>query len=222
MDFALSLPDYLLLELIPLSLRPRRRLELRERPALQAHAPKDPALLLNQVQRRVELGELALVEHDQPVVVDDRPQAVRDGEQHRAAELLADRRLDLRVRREVDAARRLVEHDDRAPPQERARHRDQLPLPLREVRAPGRDLRVERDDRLVLGLGGGRGDGRDGGFAAGLAFVGGGCCAGGRGGGFARGALGYSLAVRDHLHTLKDVDALCVGVIACRGIVNSR
>lgn len=157
----------------------------------------------------------------------------RTGEQHRVIELLADRRLNLRVRREVDTAGRLVEHDDRAPAEQRARHRDQLPLSLREVRAPRRDLRVERDDRPAFSFGRRCRDGRDRCGAPvlslflSLSLACGGAFtlslvnrrrAGGHAGRFARGALRDSLTVGQQVHTLEDVYAFCVRVFVCRAI----
>lgn len=49
--------------------------------------------------------------------------------------------------------RTFVENEQLAPPHDRAREREDLPLPDGQVRAAPRDLRVERDSRRVaLGL----------------------------------------------------------------------
>ena len=52
----------MLLVSILLSLRFGSSLQLSECPTLQTHPPEDPALLLDQLQRRVELRKLALAE----------------------------------------------------------------------------------------------------------------------------------------------------------------
>lgn len=72
------------------------------------------------------------------------------GQQQRVSELLADSRLNLRVGGKIDAARGLVEDDDRAAPKERPRHGNELPLTLGEVRTAGGDFGVQRECRLAL------------------------------------------------------------------------
>ena len=62
-------------------------------------------------------------------------------QQKRVPKLLPNRLLNLEVRREVDAARRLVQHHYRALPQQRTRHRKQLPLPRAEVQPARAHLR---------------------------------------------------------------------------------
>jgi hypothetical protein len=47
------------------------RLQLGKHPALHAHLPEDAVLLLNESQRRIALGDGALVKHDNAVVVNN-------------------------------------------------------------------------------------------------------------------------------------------------------
>ena len=49
----------------------------------------------------------------------------------------------------TDGSSRLVEDEQLAPAHNRTRKRKDLPLPDRQVRAPARNLAVERDPRLV-------------------------------------------------------------------------
>lgn len=53
----------------------------------------------------------------------------------------------------IDADRKLIcktDDDDVVPPQQRPRHRDQLPLSRREIETARRDLAVEGDDDPLL------------------------------------------------------------------------
>lgn len=146
-----------------------RILQLGKRPTLETHGSEYAVLFVNQVERRVELGDLyacsapktrsmivpythlALLQHDQPIIIDHRPQPMRHyiktssstpthrtlvsndrrtRQQKRAPKLLSNRRLYLGVRLEINTTRRFIEYDDRAPSQQRASHRDQLSLTL--------------------------------------------------------------------------------------------
>lgn len=75
---------------------------------------------------------------------------VRTSQQQGVREFLSDRRLDFRISREVDAARGLIEHNNARAPEEGARHRDQLPLALGEVRSARRNLSIEGDRCLAV------------------------------------------------------------------------
>jgi hypothetical protein len=76
-----------------------------------------------------------------------------DDDGHVARELTAERRLDDCVRLVVNRRRRLVEDEQLALPHERARKRDDLALPDRQVPAAARDRAVEPERRARL-LGG--------------------------------------------------------------------
>ena len=60
--------------------RLRRPLELLQSPALYAHTPEYPSFPSYQVEWGIELDKLASVQHQQPIVVDDRPQSMRNGQ----------------------------------------------------------------------------------------------------------------------------------------------
>lgn len=140
-----------------------------------------------------------------------RTDRAHTSQQQGVAKLLSDRCLDLRIRRKVDAARRLVQNDDRAPPEQRTRHRNELPLALREVRSTRRHLRVERDDRLAFRLGGRGGDGRNRRLPLVLRQR---TCTGRSPRGLTRSVLRGELAVRQHLHTVQYIQALRIRVLA--------
>ena len=100
------------------------------------------------------IGEkLTLVENNEAVVIGNRFQSVRNREQERVLELLADGCLDLGICLKVlnrlsakdlpvtgsqithNRARGFIHDDDVAAPEQRTRKRNQLALTLREVRA---------------------------------------------------------------------------------------
>jgi hypothetical protein len=55
------------------------------------------------------------------------------GQQQGISELFTDRGLDLRICSKVDATSRFIKYKDIIPSGKRPSHRDQLPLPLREI-----------------------------------------------------------------------------------------
>ena len=92
---------------------------------------------------RARLDDAALVEHDQPVHLGQRRQAVGDRDHclafHQREQVFLDRRLHFRIERRC----RLVEHQDRRVLQEDAGDRDALALAAGELDAPFADLRIE-------------------------------------------------------------------------------
>jgi hypothetical protein len=149
-----------------------RSLKVCKGATLKAHLSEYATLFADEGERSVKLSHDTLVENNQAVVVNHlcewrehacqriassssyRFQAMRHSEQERITKFLADGRLYLRIRCEVNAARRLVEDDDRSSAEESTSKRQQLPLALREVRASGRNVAVERDSHsAVLGHG---------------------------------------------------------------------
>ena len=88
------------------------------------------------------LDDPALVEHDQPVHLGQRRQAVGDGDHrlalHQREQVFLDRRLDLRIERRG----RLVQDQDRRVLEEDAGDRDALALAAGELDAALADMRV--------------------------------------------------------------------------------
>lgn len=82
----------------------------------------------------------------------------RTRQQKRVIEFLSDRRLDLRVGREVDTARRFVKDNDGAFSQERSGHGDELSLSLREIGPTRGNLCLQRHCSLDVDVGCGSGD----------------------------------------------------------------
>lgn len=77
---------------------------------------------------RVELANLALVEHEHTIVVEDCCEAMRDRENRAACKRRAYRRLYKRVGSEIDGGGRLVEDEDLRVAEEGAREAHKLAL----------------------------------------------------------------------------------------------
>ena len=83
-----------------------------------------------------------MVEDHDRVRVADRRQTVRDDEDRSALHEVVHALLDKRLGTRIDRGRRLVEDHDRRVRDRRAGDRDQLPLPLGELRAVAGQQRV--------------------------------------------------------------------------------
>ncbi|KJR89195.1 uncharacterized protein SPSK_05813 [Sporothrix schenckii 1099-18] len=113
-----------------------------------AHGPEHAVLVLHQLPWVAVLDERATVQHQHLVVVGNRLQTVRN--RHNRRRQLAERLLDLGVRRVVDRRGRLVHQQDRRVLEQRPRKTQQLALALRQVRARlGHGRRQVQEDVLV-------------------------------------------------------------------------
>ena len=97
---------------------------------------------LEQLVVRALLDDPAVLEHDDQVGVADRREAMSDHERRAAGEQPPERALDLPLGADVDRRRRLVEDQDPRVGEERARERDELPLPEREAEPRSPSSRV--------------------------------------------------------------------------------
>ena len=106
------------------------------------------------------LDDRALVEHDEPVEIGDRRQAVGDGDHglagHQVEQLLLDRRLDLAVERRG----RLVQDQDRRVLEQRARDGEALTLAVAQHITDALGMALNTRDRAVLCLPGALGSQR--------------------------------------------------------------
>ena len=100
--------------------------------------------VVEEVRRVVELRDGARVHREDHVAVDDRLEAVRDGQARRPDEGVLEHALHGGVRVLVDVRRRLVHDDELRPPEQRARDAQQLLLPRRQGAAVGLDDVVQR------------------------------------------------------------------------------
>jgi len=91
---------------------------------------------------RALLDDAAVVEHDEPVGVAERAEAVRDRDRRPAPDEPGQGVLDLGLGLGVDRARRLVEDQDARVLEEGPRDRDPLPLAARELGPPLADDRA--------------------------------------------------------------------------------
>ena len=91
--------------------------------------------LAQQLAVRAGLDHAALLEHDDPIGVADRGQAVRDDQPGVLLEQPGERRLDQAFGVAVDARRRLVQDQDLGVGDQSAGEADQLALPERQVAA---------------------------------------------------------------------------------------
>jgi hypothetical protein len=130
--------------------------------ALLAHLAERSSFLRQQVLGRIVFEHRSAIEHEHLVVVDDCAQSMRDRQHEAVCKLGLDRVLQLRstmssaagassagkgthdgIRLEIDTGSRLVHDDDLGSPQQRPRHREQLPLSAREVQTPRADTRLQ-------------------------------------------------------------------------------
>ena len=89
-----------------------------------------------------DLGDPAALQHDQPVGLAQRAQAVGDGDRGAALDQVVERLLDLALGLGVDRRGRLVQDQDPRVDQQRPGDRDPLPLAARERLAALADQRV--------------------------------------------------------------------------------
>ena len=98
---------------------------------------------------RAALDDAAAFEHEDHVRIDDRRQAVSDGQRRTIARDLLQLCLDRLLRFRVEGRRRFVEDEDRRLLENGARDRDALLFAARQLEAPLADLRLiaERKSR---------------------------------------------------------------------------
>ena len=114
-----------------------------------AHAVEDTIRLVDQVERIAELDNLALVQDEDLVIVDDGLQAMGDGD--RGILNLTDGLLDSGVGGVVDGSSRLVHEEDLGSFEKSAGQAEELALALREVGSGFGDGGGEvEEDVLVL------------------------------------------------------------------------
>ena len=97
----------------------------------------------HELLRGAVLKLAALVEHEDPVALDDRVESMRDGKDCGAIELFADQLLDRLLSDDVDVGGGFVEHNDLVVPQDGPDDADQLALTDAEVLTLLLDLEVK-------------------------------------------------------------------------------
>mmetsp|Transcript_6425 Transcript_6425/g.13074 ORF Transcript_6425/g.13074 Transcript_6425/m.13074 type:complete len:266 (+) Transcript_6425:418-1215(+) len=121
--------------------------------ALLGKLPEGAALGQQQLEGRVVLDHLPLIEDQHQVVESNSVEPMRDGEDRRVIfEVAPDHRLDLHVRLVVDACSCFVHQPDRRLPQQRPRHAQQLALARAQIRTPLGDLGVQAAEAGDLGV----------------------------------------------------------------------
>ena len=98
---------------------------------------------LEQFVVRAEPDLAAVLDHEDLIGVDDRGDPLGDDDRHRVGDHRHERGAQPRVGGEVERGERVVEQVDARPPDERARDREALPLPARDVGTALADRRVE-------------------------------------------------------------------------------
>src|SRR5262245_55619154 len=112
-------------------------------PELEPVEPRVDTVLREQLGVRALLAELALVEHENAVGVEDRAQAVRDHERGAALQEPAERGLDLALGLDVHTRGGLVQDQDARIVMKRAREREDLTFAHGQERAALADFLVE-------------------------------------------------------------------------------
>ena len=107
------------------------------------HSLLKKALLASHLLRRATPDQLPLAQHDAIRRIPHGLEPMRDRNDRTTRQLLAENLLDPHTRLEIDTRRRLVENHNGAPPQQRPREANELPLALGQVLAARVDDGVE-------------------------------------------------------------------------------